>query len=209
MADDHSLVRRGLALLLSSAADIELVGEAADGAAAVELVAKLRPDVVLMDLSMPVMDGIAATREIRTRHPDVRVVALTAFAERATVLAAIDAGAVGYVLKDGDEADLLAATRAASRGESPLSPRAANALLAARTARPGPTLSDREREVVVLVVAGLTNREIGEALEISEKTVKTHLTRIYQRFELRNRAHALDWARELGIGAPGQGSSGE
>lgn len=202
VVDDHSLVRSGLIQLLSSADDIELVGQAADGVEAVNLVQSTLPDVVLMDLSMPNMDGITATRLIHDQHPQVRVVALTSFAERKTVLDAIDAGAVGYILKDGEMEELLRATRAAARGESPLSPRAAQAVLSARGARTGPELTDREREVMELVVSRLTNREIAERLEISEKTVKTHLTRIYQRFGIENRTQAISWAQRIGLGGP-------
>jgi DNA-binding NarL/FixJ family response regulator len=200
VADDHSLVRSGLAQLLGSAADVELVGQAVDGNEAVAMVDELVPDVVLMDLSMPNMDGITATRLISERHPGVRVVALTAFSERTTVLDALDAGAIGYVLKDGEMDELLRATRAAARGESPLSPAAAHVVLTARHARTAPDLTGRERDVMRLVVTGVTNREIAERLAISEKTVKTHLTRVYQRFGLRNRTDAIAWARRLGIG---------
>jgi len=217
VADDHSLVRSGLSQLLATADDIELVGLACDGAEAVALTDQLLPDVVLMDLSMPTMDGIAATRQIALDHPEVRVVALTAFAERSTVLAALDAGAIGYVLKDGAEEELLRATRAAARGESPLSPRAAHVVLTARATRSGPEISDREREVLTLVADGLGNRDIGVHLGISEKTVKAHLTRVYQRLGISNRAQAIDYARQRGFTTPladrpraaDQGISGE
>jgi DNA-binding NarL/FixJ family response regulator len=197
VADDHSLVRSGLAQLLGSAEDVELVGQAVDGIEAVAMVDELVPDVVLMDLSMPNMDGITATRHIRARHPNVKVVALTAFVERSTVLDAID---VGYVLKDGEMDELLRATRAAARGESPLSPRAARIVLMARGERSTPSISAREELVLALVVQGCTNRVVGERLGISEKTVKTHLTRIYQRVGLENRAQAIAWARDRGVG---------
>ena len=202
VADDHSLVRSGLSQLLRSGDDIELVGVAVDGAQAVELTRELHPDVVLMVLSMPTMDGITAIGLSKAEHPEVRVVALTAFAERATVLAALDAGAIGYVLKDGAEDELLRATRAAARGESPLSPRAAHVLVTARTTRAGPEMSDREREVMTLVADGLANREIGERLGISEKTVKAHLTRVYQRLGISNRSQAVAYARQRGLQSP-------
>jgi DNA-binding NarL/FixJ family response regulator len=210
VVDDHSLVRSALAHLLRGADDVELVGEARDGAEAVALVAETQPDVVLMDLSMPIMDGVTATRLICEQHPGVRVVALTAFSERKTVLDALDAGAIGYVLKDGEMDELLRATRVAARGESPLSPAAAHVVLTARHARAAPDLTGRERDVMRLVITGVTNREIAERLAISEKTVKTHLTRVYQRFGLRNRTDAIEWARRLGVdlAGPEQSSRG-
>ena len=191
VADDHELVRHGLAMLLSSADDIELVGQASDGAEAMQMVEEFRPDVVLMDLSMPGMDGVEATRRITTSHSDVSVVVLSSFSERRMVLEAIDAGAAGYLLKDGGMDDIVRAVRAASNGEAPLSPRAAQAILSARPARQLPELSNREREVVELVVEGLKNKEVAERLGISEKTVKTHLTHVYQRLGVATRGDMI------------------
>jgi DNA-binding NarL/FixJ family response regulator len=141
---------------------------------------------------MPVMDGVEATRRIVGNHPAIKVVALSSFAERRTVLEAIDAGAAGYLLKDGDMDDILRAVRAANQGESPLAPRAAQAILSARPARQLPALSTREREVVDLVITGLRNREIADRMGITEKTVKTHLTHVYQRLGVSTRREMID-----------------
>ncbi len=191
VADDHELVRHGLAMLLNSADDVELVGQACDGAEAMTLVAEHRPHVVLMDLSMPGMDGVEATRRITTQYSGVSVVVLSSFSERRMVLEAIDAGAAGYLLKDGGMDDIVRAVRAAANGEAPLSPRAAQAILSARPARQLPELSAREREVVELVVEGLRNKDVAERLGISEKTVKTHLTHVYQRLGVSTRSDMI------------------
>jgi DNA-binding NarL/FixJ family response regulator len=191
VVDDHELVRHGLAMLLGGADDIDLVGLATDGAEALTLVEEHHPDVVLMDLSMPGMDGVEATRRVSTTYPSTAVVVLSSFSERRTVLEAIDAGAAGYLLKDGGMDDILRAVRAAAQGESPLAPRAAQAILSARPARQMPELSVREREVVDYVVEGLRNREIAERMGITEKTVKTHLTHVYQRLAVDTRAEMI------------------
>lgn len=192
VVDDHWLVRHGLSLLFDAATDVSLVGEAANGLEALEKVRDLEPDVVLMDLSMPVMDGVEATKRIVTKYPDVKVVVLSSFSERRTVLEAIDAGAAGYLLKDGDMEDILRAVRAAAQGESPLAPRAAQAILSARPSRQLPALSVREREVVDFVITGLRNREIADRMGITEKTVKTHLTHVYQRLGVSTRAEMVE-----------------
>lgn len=191
VVDDHELVRHGLAMLLSSADDVTTVGEAGDGEAALAMVQLHRPDVVLMDISMPGMDGVEATRQIMADHPDTAVVVLSSFSERRMVLEAIDAGAAGYLLKDGDMEDILRAVRAAAAGEAPLAPRAAQAILSARPARSMPELSVREREVAELVVEGLRNKDIADRMGISEKTVKTHLTHVYQRLGVATRAELV------------------
>jgi len=191
VVDDHELVRTGLAMLFGGADDIDLVGLATDGAEALALVQEHHPDVVLMDLSMPGMDGVEATRRISGTYPSTAVVVLSSFSERRTVLEAIDAGAAGYLLKDGGMDDILRAVRAAAQGESPLAPRAAQAILSARPARQMPELSVREREVVDYVVEGLRNREIAERMGITEKTVKTHLTHVYQRLAVDTRAEMI------------------
>ena len=205
VVDDHQVVRAGLRMLLTRYEDLELVGEAADGQAGLELVSAVVPDVVLMDLSMPVLDGVAATRLIAAQHPDVRVVALTTFADREHVTAAIDAGAVGYLLKDADPEALAGGIRAAARGEAPLDPRAAHVLLDRRRTREQPAtmagaeLTPREREVLELVGHGLSNRLIARRLGISEKTVKAHLTSVFGRIGAADRVQAaLWWERNRG-----------
>jgi DNA-binding NarL/FixJ family response regulator len=202
IADDHELVRAGLAELLASADDIDVVETAADGESAVEVAARRRPQVVLMDLSMPGMGGIEATRTIVANDPGVRVVVLTSFAESRQVLGALDAGAVGYLLKDASPDELRAGIRAAARGESPLSPKAASVVIGARGSGGGPALSEREREVLALVAEGLPNKLIARRLGISEGTVKAHLTSIYQALGVTDRTQAALWARAQGLGSP-------
>ena len=196
IADDHAVVRTGLAQLLSGREGIELVGAAADGGQAVALAAELRPDVVLMDLEMPVLDGIEATERIRSAQPDVAIVVLTSFSDRERILRALDAGAAGYLLKDAEPAELERAVRAAARGDVPLDPKAARELLAARApaAGPGATLSEREREVLLMVVEGLANKQIARRLGISEKTVKAHLTSVFRQIGVTDRTQAALWA---------------
>ena len=199
VVDDHQVVRAGLRMLLSRYEDLELVGEAADGQAGLEMVGATGPDVVLMDLSMPVLDGVAATRRITAEHPDVHVVALTTFADREHVTAAIDAGAIGYLLKDADPEALAGGIRAAARGEVPLDPRAAQVLLDRRRGNEEPAtrgqadLTPRELEVLELVGHGLSNRLIARRLGISEKTVKAHLTRIFGQIGAADRVQAALW----------------
>jgi len=201
LAEDHPVVRVGLERLLAGEDDIEIVGTAQDGAEAVELVQALDCDVVLMDLSMPVMDGIEATRRIVSAHDGaVRVVVLTSFSAREDVIAAIDAGASGYLLKDAEPRELLAGVRAAARGEAPLAPRAAREVLSARAeVGSGPELSPRETEVLQLVARGLPNKRIARELGISEKTVKAHLTQIFQHIGVTDRTQAALWAKERGL----------
>jgi DNA-binding NarL/FixJ family response regulator len=204
VVDDHELVRAGLVQLLDASEDIEVAASAAGGEEAIELARLKRPDIVLMDLSMPGVDGLAATRRIVAEEPEVRVVVLTSFSESPKVLAALDAGAVGYLLKDASPDELRAGVRAAARGESPLSPKAATAIVAARGPRSGAhELSDREREVLGLVAQGLANKLIAARLEISEKTVKAHLTRIFQQIDVTDRTQAALWAQRNGVGDGG------
>jgi len=194
LVDDHRLVRVGLRSLLESSPGFVVVGEAGDGREAVDLVATTAPDVVLMDLSMPDVDGIAATRAIAASHPEVRVLVLTSFTDRARVQEVLAAGAIGYVLKDCEPDDLLAAVRAAAQGHVPLDPRVAGALLP--TPGGGPTLSPREEEVLRLVAQGLANKQIARALGITERTVKAHLGRVFREIGVLDRTSAALWARD-------------
>lgn len=196
LVDDHAVVRSGLAQLLTGAGDMEVVGQAGDGATAVEVVRETRPDVVVMDLQMPGMDGVEATRLIVGEGLGSEVVVLTSFSDSARIIAALDAGAVGYLLKDADPEDVLDGVRAVSRGESPIHPRVARQLLTDRTAAPVPEvqLTPREAEVLALVRAGLANKQIGRRLSISERTVKAHLTSVFQRIGVVDRTQAALWA---------------
>jgi DNA-binding NarL/FixJ family response regulator len=201
LAEDHPVVRVGLERLLANEEDIDIVGTTDDGAAAVELVAQQEVDVVLMDLSMPVMDGIEATRRIVEAHDgNVRVVVLTSLSAREEIMAALDAGASGYLLKDAEPEELLAGVRAAARGDAPLAPRAAKEVLSARAEeRTQPELSAREMEVLELVARGLPNKLIARELQISEKTVKAHLTQVFQRIGVTDRTQAALWAKDRGF----------
>jgi len=195
LVDDHQLVRAGLRQLLSSTADVEVVAEASGGAEAVESASEVRPDVVLMDLSMPGMDGIEATRRIVEADAAPAVLVLTSFSDRDRVLDALDAGAVGYLLKDAAPEELLRGIRAAARGDSPLDPRVARTVLDQRSrARPAVELTTREREVLSLVATGLANKQIARRLGITEKTVKTHMTSIFSTLGVSDRTQAALWA---------------
>jgi DNA-binding NarL/FixJ family response regulator len=196
LADDHAMVRLGLEQLLAGADGIEVAGTAADGESAVAVVLDTRPDVVLMDLQMPGIDGVAATRQIAASGVESQVVVLTSFSDTERIVAALDAGAIGYLLKDTEPEDLLEGIRAAARGESPLHPRAARQLLAARVATPAPPvdLTPREQEVLGLVRQGLANKQIARRLGITERTVKAHLTSTFQRIGVVDRTQAALWA---------------
>jgi DNA-binding NarL/FixJ family response regulator len=197
IVDDHAVVRGGLEQLLNAEPDIEVVGVAADGAAGIELAARLHPDVILMDLSMPGMDGVEATRRLQTASPEIQVVVLTSFADRTRVLDALEAGAVGYLLKDSEPGEITAGVRAAAAGGSPLDPRAAKVLLESRReGRPAGSLTDREREVLELVAQGLANKQIARRLGITERTVKAHLTRVFATLGVTDRTQAALWAKE-------------
>jgi DNA-binding NarL/FixJ family response regulator len=197
IADDHAVVRSGLDQLLATAGDIELVGSAGDGADAVAVVDAVVPDVVLMDLSMPVLDGTEATRQIVAAHPKVKVVVLTSFADDRHIAGALDAGAIGYVLKHADPDEVIDAVRSAAAGDAPLDPKAARVLLESRhrRGRRG-ELSRREEEVLLLVAQGLPNKQIARRLSISERTVKAHLTNIFARLDVTDRTQAALWAKE-------------
>lgn len=201
LADDHGVIRDGLGRLIASLDDVELVGVAADGAEAVARCEALLPDVVLMDLDMPVLDGIGATRQIMAAHPGTAVLVLTSFSDRPRIMGALEAGACGYLLKDVDADAVADGIRAAARGEAPLDPRAARTILDARTA-PDPLagLSEREREVLQALVEGLPNKLIARRLQISEKTVKSHLTRIFRALGVTDRTQAALWAERHGVG---------
>ena len=205
LADDHAVVRRGLAGLIESTDDLEVVGVARDGAEAVELVREHRPDVAVMDLQMPVLDGVDATRLIVAGETGTEVLVLTSFSDHARIDAALGAGAVGYLLKDAEPEVLLDGIRAVARGESPLEPRAARRLLdrAATGAGAGASpagLSPRETEVLRLVVEGLLNKQIAQRLGITERTVKAHLTSAYQRIGVADRTQAALWVERHGLG---------
>lgn len=208
IADDHRVVRSGLEQLLGTFDDVKLVASASDGEAAVRECAAYRPNVALIDLSMPNVDGVEAARRIREASPDTSVVIFTSFSDREGILRALNAGAIGYLLKDAEPDDLHRGILAAARGESPLTPRAAAELLASRPAVPtGADLSTREREVLELVAAGLANKQIARRLGISEKTVKGHLTRVFQAIGVADRTQAALWAERHGLlSDPGGGS---
>jgi DNA-binding NarL/FixJ family response regulator len=194
LADDHAVVRAGLEQLLSGTDDIEVVGTAADGAEALEVVRDQHPDVVLMDLQMPRVDGVTATRLVREQVPETQVVVLTSYSDGARIVAALDAGAVGYLLKDAEPEDVLEGVRSVSRGESPIHPRAARQLLTARSSAGGPRLTPRETEVLTLVRQGLANKQIARRLGISERTVKAHLTSVFAAIGVADRTQAALWA---------------
>lgn len=199
LAEDHPVVRTGLVELLGAEPDVDVVASVGDGAAAVAAVTEVEPDIALLDVTMPEMDGIEATRRVVAARPETRVVILTASADREQMLRAVDAGALGYLLKDASPEELIEGVRAAARGESPLDPKVARELLADRRETRAPQLTDREREVLALVGEGLPNKLIARRLEISEKTVKAHLTRVYAQIGVTDRTQAALWARRHNI----------
>ena len=199
VADDQRVVREGLTLMLGLIDGIEPVGAAADGEEALAMVAAERPDVVLMDLRMPVLDGVSAIRLLAERGVAARVLVLTTYDTDTDVMPAIEAGATGYLLKDAPREELLRAVRSAHRGESVLSPSVAGRLMG-RVRRPaGGTLSKREREVLALVADGTTSREAARRLFVSEATIKTHLLHIYDKLSVRDRAAAVGEAYKRGL----------
>ena len=202
IVDDHALVRRGLSDLLGAADGIDVVGSFPDGSLAATAVTELGPDIVLMDLSMPGLDGIEATRAVLAVRPGTKVIMLTSFSENARIMAALEAGAVGYLLKDAEPDDIVRALHDAVAGGVPLSPKAARALLSGNrsTGSAGAdALSGREREVLSLVAAGLPNKSIARRLTISEKTVKAHLTRVFSVLGVSDRTSAALWAQRNGL----------
>jgi DNA-binding NarL/FixJ family response regulator len=201
IVDDHAVLRAGLEQLLSGEADLEVVGKAASGEEATDLVRELRPDVVLMDLQMPGIDGVSATRTIVAEElADVLV--LTSYSDAERIVGALDAGAMGYLLKDAEPDEVLRGIRAVARGESPINPRAARELLGSRrtTGTAAAELTPRESEVLVLVRQGLANKQIARRLGISERTVKAHLTSAFQRIGVVDRTQAALWAERNGLG---------
>ena len=201
LADDHPVVRAGLAGMLAAEPDLEIVGEAADGAEACALARELRPDVVLMDLRMPGLDGVSATAVISAELPETRVLVLTTYDTDADIVRAVEAGATGYLLKDTPRLQLADAVRAAARGETVLAPTAAATLLTRmRTpAAPQAVLTARETQVLALVGEGRTNADIGRELFISEATVKTHLIRVFTKLGVDDRTAAVTVAMRRGL----------
>jgi DNA-binding NarL/FixJ family response regulator len=200
VADDHGVLRDGLAGVISAQAGMQLAGTAANGAEAVEHCRRSSPDVVLMDLEMPVMDGIDATRAIVAELPGIAVLVLTSFSDRRRITGALDAGAVGYLLKDASAEEVVRGIRTAAGGGSPLDPRAARSLLESKGA-PDPLagISPREREVLGLLLDGMPNKLIARRLEISEKTVKSHLTSVFRAIGVNDRVQAILWVERHGL----------
>jgi DNA-binding NarL/FixJ family response regulator len=200
IADDHAIVRAGVEQALLGHDDVVLTGAAASGSEAVALALEHRPDVILMDLEMPGMDGIEATGRIVAERAETRVVVLTAFSDRPRVLRALDAGACGYLLKDAEPEDLVAAVRSAAAGEAPLAPKAAaSVLVERRERRPADELTDREREVLALLAQGLPNKLIADRLDITERTVKAHVSAVFRALGVVDRTQAALWAERHGL----------
>ncbi len=208
VADDHLIVREGLQLILETAEELELVGEAADGAQAVQLANELKPDVVLMDLQMPRVDGLTAIAQIRAQLPNIAIVILTTYNEDERMIRGLRAGARGYLLKDTDRETLLNTIRAAARGETLLKPEIMARVLAHADPAPAPAsartpvateLTERERQVLRLIVRGAQNKEIASQLNISERTVKAHLASIFNRLGVNSRTEAAAVAVRLGL----------
>ena len=210
IADDQASVRQGLVLLLDGLPDIDVVGAAADGEQALDLVAEQHPDAILLDLNMPVLDGIGAIRRLRAEHPDVAIVVLTTYADDSSVLDALRAGARSYLTKDADHADIARALHAAADGLTVFDPRVHDTLLAATAAPPAPEstpappppdgLTQRELEILRLIARGLTNPEMAAQLYLSNHTMKTHISRIFAKTGARDRAAAIGYAHRHDIG---------
>jgi NarL family two-component system response regulator LiaR len=200
LVDDHTMVRRGLATFLKIYDDLQLVGEADSGKAAIQLCAEVLPDVILMDMVMPDMDGAMATRAIRQQFPQVQVIALTSFKEGDLVKNALEAGAIGYLLKDISADELVRAIRAAHAGRATLSPEVTQTLVeAANQPQPGLNLTEREREVLALMVDGLNNTQIAAKLTVSPSTIKSHVSNILSKLGVASRTEAVTLALRSGI----------
>jgi two-component system, NarL family, response regulator LiaR len=196
LVDDHTMVRRGLATFLKAFDDLELAGEAENGQVAIQLCAKLRPDVILMDMVMPDMNGAAATRTIRQQFPNIQVIALTSFKEEKLVKSALEAGAIGYLLKDVSADELVQAIRSAHAGRATLSPEAAQVLVhaAGQPPAPGYDLTEREREVLALMIEGWNNTQIAGKLTVSPSTIKSHVSNILSKLGVASRTEAVTLA---------------
>jgi DNA-binding NarL/FixJ family response regulator len=199
LVDDHPVVREGLRGMLEAEADLTVVGEAGSGSEAVALAQVVHPDVILMDLRMPGLDGAGATEQIMAASRDNRVIVLTTYETDADILRAVEAGATGYLLKDASRAELAGAIRAATRGETVLAPSVAGRLMRQMRQPPAQSLSAREVEVLRLVARGNTNAEVGAALHISEATVKTHLLRVFNKLGVSDRTAAVTTAMQRGM----------
>jgi NarL family two-component system response regulator LiaR len=201
IADDHTVVREGLVLLLDTFLDLQMVGEATDGAQAILLCAEHQPDVVLMDLVMPGIDGVTAIQAIHQKHPETQILALTSFNEEELVYAALEAGAIGYLMKNISATELAEAIRAAHARNSTLAPEATQALIhaATRSLSPGHDLTEREREVLKLLVKGLSNAQIAEQLGVSPYTIRNHVSRIFSKLNVSSRTEAATLAIQYKI----------
>ncbi|MCO5201875.1 MAG: response regulator transcription factor [Chloroflexi bacterium] len=201
IADDHAVVRQGLKMFLLDDPDFDVIGEAQNGAEALKLAHDLHPDVILMDLLMPVMDGITAIGHVRRECPDTEVIALTSVLEDASVVGAVRAGAIGYLLKDTQADELIRSLKAAANGQVQLSPQAAARLVREVRAPESPeTLTERETDVLRLLAQGKANKEIAQALIIGENTVKTHVSSILLKLGVQSRTQAALYARQIGLG---------
>ena len=207
IADDHTLLRDGLRALFASVSDIEVAGEAENGADVITKADQLQPDVILMDIQMPGINGIQATRQIVKKHPDIGVIVVTMYKDDDSVFAAMRAGARGYILKGADQEEMLRAIRAVARGEALFGPEIATRLVnffaipqADLSPQAFPELTSREHEVLELIAKGLNNQAIADRLSISEKTVRNHISNIFNKLQVADRAQAIVKAREAGMG---------
>ncbi|MDQ5853124.1 MAG: response regulator transcription factor [Chloroflexota bacterium] len=201
LADDHAVVRKGVRELLEDEPDIEVAGEASDGQQAVELAVALQPDVVVMDVAMPELSGVEATKRIRSLAPSVRILALTAYDDEPYIFGLLDAGATGYVLKTAESREIVRAVRAAAAGQAVLDPKVATRVVARarQPAAPAEALTERELTILRLAARGLTNKQIGAELDISDRTVQNHLANIYAKLLVASRTEAVTVALQRGL----------